>query len=82
VEHFKKLLQEHHDWPCRYQFKFVVTAEREQDVRALLPDAEISVRPSRNGKFVSVTMIALLQSPDEVVEVHTRASAIDGLIAL
>lgn len=82
MEHFKQLLKEHHDWPCRYQFKFVVPSEREGDVRALLTDAEITVRASRNGKFVSVTMIALLESPDEVVEVHTRASSIAGLIAL
>lgn len=82
MEHFKQLLKDHHEWPCRYHFKFVVPAEFEQEVRALLPNAEITVRASRNGKFVSVSLIALVENPDEVVEVHTRAATIDGLIAL
>lgn len=82
MEKFKKLLSEHHDWPCRYHFKFVVPAEQEDKVRALIEGADVSVRPSRNGKFVSVTLEAVIDSPEDVVEIHTRASAIEGLIAL
>jgi len=82
MDHFKKLLSEHHDWPCQYLFKFVVPAEQETTVRALLPDAEITVRQSKNGRFVSVSIKAEIDSPEDVIEIHTRASLIEGLIAL
>jgi len=82
VDHFKKLLSDHHDWPCKYLFKFVVPAEQEASVRALIQDAEITVRQSKNGRFVSVSITAEVDSPEDVIEIHTRASLIEGLIAL
>lgn len=82
MEHFKKLLSEHHDWPCQYLFKFVVPSEQEAKVRALIPDADITVRQSKNGRFVSLSIRAEIDSPEDVIEIHTRASLIEGLIAL
>jgi hypothetical protein len=82
MDHFKQLLAEHHDWPCQYLFKFVVPSEHEGQVRALIPDAEITVRQSKNGRFVSVSIKAEIDSPEDVIEIHTRASLIEGLIAL
>ncbi len=82
MEHFKKLLSEHHDWPCQYLFKFVVPSEQEAKVRALIPDADITVRQSKNGRFVSLSIRAEIDSPEDVIEIHTRASLIEGMIAL
>ena len=82
MDHFKQLLSEHHDWPCLYLFKFVVPAEHEGLVRALIPEADVTVRQSKNGRFVSVSIKAEIDSPEEVIEIHTRAALIEGLIAL
>ena len=85
MEHFRKLLSEHHDWPCKYLFKFVVPNEQESKVRELFLDnvtAEFSVRASKNGRFVSVSITADIESPERVIEIHTQASVIEGLLSL
>lgn len=82
MDHFKKLLEDHHDWPCNYVFKFVVPVEHELKVRALIEGAEITTRQSKNGRFVSVTITASMENPEAVVAVHERAALIEGLIAL
>lgn len=82
MDRFKHLLSEQHDWPCEYLFKFVVPSEHEGLVRALIPDADVTVRQSKNGRFVSLSITAEIDSPEDVIEIHTRAALIEGLIAL
>lgn len=82
MDHFKKLLADHHDWPCDYLFKFVVPVEHEPRVCAMIADAKISRRHSKNGRFVSVSITARMESPEAVIEIHKLAALIEGLISL
>ena len=77
-----QMLEEQFEWPGPYLFKFVVPAAKESDVRALLGDAEITTRASKNGTYVSVSATVTLDSPRAVVEVYLRAEKIDGLLSI
>jgi putative lipoic acid-binding regulatory protein len=79
----RQLLEESHEWPTTYTFKFIVPSGRVAEVEAILPDgAEIHHRASSGGKYVSVTGVVEMGSPDAVLAVYDAARAIDGIIGL
>ena len=78
-ESLKTALEEHYDFPCSYTFKFVVPKERSEDVEKLIEGATISHRPSSNGKYVSVTLVAVMDSSEAVLDVY-RASLTEYLM--
>jgi hypothetical protein len=83
---FKDRLNECHQWPCTYIFKFIAPAKSEKMIKSLLnenlPDADISVRPSSKGKYASVTAEAIVGSADEVMNVYDRLATVPGVISL
>ena len=81
-DRMKLLLEQSQSWPGAYTFKFIVAPTHEDRVRALLPEAKISVRASKNGKYVAVTLVCHMESPDAVLDVHMEANQIEGLISL
>lgn len=85
VKNFKALLDQQHDWPCEYVFKFIVTAENEVQLKDLFDESrtlQLDSRPSKNGRYTSVTARVHMTSSDEVVDLYIRASRIDGIISL
>ncbi|MBN1545953.1 MAG: hypothetical protein JW902_04765, partial [Syntrophaceae bacterium] len=42
---FKNLLDENYCWPCAFPFKFIIPAERLENVLALFPGEEYTSRP-------------------------------------
>jgi hypothetical protein len=44
--------------------------------------AEVSQRPSSNGKFVSITAVEMMLTVDSVLERYAAAEGIPGLISL
>lgn len=82
TEEFKQKLEEVHQFPTLYMFKFIVTEDRKEEVQALFPNNELDLKPSSKGKYVSVTAKVLMPSSDKVMEVYKEASKIKGLIAL
>ncbi len=82
LERFKHTLDEHYTWPGIYVFKFIVPKDREKEVVAIFKEEEISIRRSKNGRFISVTARCHVKSSDEVVEVYREASSIEGIVAL
>ena len=81
-ETLKIALENGHQFPCEYTFKFVVPQARVDEVRSLLPGARLSEKASQNGNYVSVTLRSTLASADAIVDVYRRAAAIEQLIAL
>lgn len=79
---FKEILDGHHQWPCPYIFKFIVPSENFPLFKEKFPDADISTRESKSGKYTSVTFESNMCSSDEVMEVYTRASEIPGVMSL
>ena len=81
-EHFREKLDQEHQWPTIYMFKFVVPKASEAAVRELFRDEALQTRDSRKGNFVAFTMKKMIYSSDEVVAIYEEASKITGLIAL
>lgn len=79
---FKEKLEETHQFPTLYMFKFIVADEKQQEVKALFPLNEVNVKPSSKGKYVSVTARTMMPSSEAVIEVYQKAQAIEGIIAL
>ena len=89
-EEFYKRLREElemtHDWPVRYMFKFILPNEEEniRKVRERFADLEHDYKQnfSRNGKYVSLTFIARMNDPDEIISRYRKMEDIPGLIAI
>ncbi len=79
---FKRKLEEEHSFPTIYMFKFIVPSGKENKVIELLPEGDITSKPSREGKYVSVTAKLMMPSSDEIIEIYNQTHRIEGLIAL
>jgi hypothetical protein len=82
MDRFQKLLDDQHAWPAEYTFKFIVPEDRLDELKAVFGQIPVSVRPSRHGRYMSVTATMLIHSSDEIVAIYTEAGHIAGLIAL
>lgn len=82
TEQFKQVLDEHHQWPCPYIYKFIMPAENIALFKELFPEEKIEIRQSRTGKYTSVTMVSTMCSSDEVLSIYEKASQVPGLMSL
>lgn len=76
---------EEQSWPGVYFFKFIVPSDNEKisKVNALFDDtAEITMKPSTNGKFTSVSIKTVMLSVESILDVYRRAGKIEGIISL
>ena len=81
-EAFKEKLEAQMTFPALYMFKFIVPTGQEHEVAALLPNNKIETKNSSKGKYVSVTIQAMMGSSDAVLDVYERAAKIEGVISL
>ncbi len=85
-DRIKKTLDQTHDWPTVFLFKFIVPSDSEKIARveALFNSntAEIKLTESRNGNYTSISAREAMVSSDSVLECYKKASEIEGLIAL
>jgi len=82
---FRKLLAEEVTWPHVYMFKFIIPANQNKEalVTQLFPKgADVSFKKSRTGKYTSITIKTLTQSPDEVLKYYEEAAKIEGIVSL
>lgn len=85
-EKLKEQLRQSTQWPSLYMFKFIVPADNDKiaQVEALFDStqAQIQIRQSRKGNFVSVTAKEMMLSPENVINRYLEAEGIEGLISL
>ena len=83
---FRELLEQNYTWPALYMFKFICPAYNEAIARLQQlfdPEvAEISLRPSSKGNYVSFTAKELMLSAEAVMQRYEQARGIPGLISL
>jgi putative lipoic acid-binding regulatory protein len=79
---FKALLDESYVWPAHFPFKFIIAPHYVDELKELLNDAELSLRHSKNGKYVSVSAEMKLSSSEEVIYIYEKVSQIKDIIAL
>lgn len=81
----KEKLESNGEWPRVYFFKFIVPSDNKKlaQVEALFgPEANVQLRQSSKGNFVSVSAKELMLNADRVIERYQKASEIEGLMAL
>ena len=81
-ERLKSQLDQVHAWPSPYVFKFIVPAERQEELLPLLPTGQIEQKLTRTGKYVSITLKAMISDSDQVIAVYQRAGQIQGIVSL
>lgn len=79
---FKELLDQSHNWPEYYEFKFIVKVEDKGQVLAHLEGFSISENLSGKGNYVSISARKLMQSPDEIIQVYETIGRIKGVMSL
>ena len=82
VSSFREKIENEHQFPGIYVFKFIVPVEKKQDVLDFLPDGDLSFRNSSNNTYVSVTLKANVNNSQEVVDVYEKAYNVQGIVAL
>lgn len=85
---FEKLYEilQKENWPQVYYFKFIVKADNHLIARVQsLFDAHvanISMRRSAKGNYVTISAKEMMLSAESVVERYKKASEIEGIISL
>jgi len=84
---YDKLRQglEQFEYPSVYMFKFIVRGDNRKlaQIEALFgEEAQINVRQSTKGNFVSVTAKELMTSTESIVERYKEAAKIEGIMLL
>jgi len=82
IEKLKDLLNNNHEFPCRYTFKFIVPHHEIDRLRSIVGPAELSERPSKKGNYISLTVVKLCYSSDEVLNVYHSVKVIKGVVSL
>ncbi|MDE0471043.1 MAG: DUF493 family protein [Ekhidna sp.] len=79
---FREKLENNHNFPGEYTFKFIIKSEHENKVTSLLEGAEVKIKPSSGNKYSGVTLSRRMQSSREVIEVYRKAYKLKGIISL
>ncbi len=82
IEQFKQTLDECHEWPCPYTYKFIMPTENLDQLTALFPNETMDSRESKNGKYTSITVTLKVCSADEVMAIYEKAATVPGLMSL
>ena len=81
-EDFKYLLDETYVWPAEFPFKFIVSPDQVDELRSLLNDAQVTLKHSKNGKYVSVSTNMKMSSSEEVIYIYEKVKNVSGIISL
>ncbi|MGX9366018.1 DUF493 family protein [Desulfoplanes sp. PS50] len=80
---FAERLDQAHDWPCIYTFKFIVPKNRQTEVTCLFgPEASVRKTASRTGKYISITVETKMESSAQVIDIYRQTATIQGIITL
>ncbi|MBP6312429.1 MAG: DUF493 family protein [Flavobacteriales bacterium] len=84
-DRLKLRLDEVHEWPSVYMFKFIFEPEQERTnaILALFPEeSEVLRKYSSGGKYLSITVREVMLSAEEVIQRYEKAGAIEGVIVM
>ncbi len=73
-------------WPTKYLFKFIVPTDKDKikEIQSFFDNmgAIITTKTSSNGNFTSVSIEAILENPEDVIQKYKAVSHIEGIISL
>jgi hypothetical protein len=82
LESLRARIDEYHTWPSAFLFKFIVPAEELPVLMKIFEGHPVTTRPSRHGKYVSLTAEIEMTSGAAVIAVYREAGKIKGCISL
>ncbi len=82
LDNLQAVLEATEVWPCQYMFKFIVPVDNHEYLIELVGDAEVILKPSKKGNYMSVTIKKMLQTPEEVIKIYVKVSSVEGIISL
>ena len=82
----KKSLLETTEFPTKYMYKFIIPSSEEKfkQIESIFDNmgAVINSKPSKTGKYTSLTILVKLDSADEVIAKYQEVSKVEGVISL
>ena len=88
-EFYKKLkfsLEETTTFPTDYMFKFIVPADKDgfKTIENVFDNlgAVIKSKPSKTGKYTSLTIMVKMKSADAIIQKYKEVSSIEGIVSL
>lgn len=81
-EEFKQILNGSYVWPDIFPFKFIVLPEYVDDLKAILNTENVVLKPSKTGKYISVSADIMIHNSQEVLDIYEKIKAIKDIIAL
>lgn len=88
-EFYKKLkssLEETTSFPTEYMYKFIISTSKEKlaEIQGIFDHtgAVIQTKPSKTGKYNSITVMVKMKDADAVIEKYKEVSNVEGVISL
>ena len=85
-EKLKQSLLETTDFPTKYMFKFIIPTDKDKFkmIEEIFDNlgAVIDSKPSKNGKYTSLTVLVNMKNPEEIIEKYKEVSKVEGVISL
>lgn len=88
-EFYKKLktsLEETTKFPTEYMFKFIIPTSKEKlkEIENIFnhTGAVITTRPSKTGKYNSITITVKMKNANDVIAKYKEVSKVEGVISL
>lgn len=86
---YKKLeasLNETTTFPTKYMYKFIIPTDKEKfaTIESIFDNlgAVINSKPSKTGKYTSLTVLVNMDSAEQVIEKYKEVSKVEGVISL
>ena len=86
---YKKLeasLNETTSFPTKYMFKFIIPTDKDKSgtIEAIFDNlgAVIDSKPSKTGKYTSLTVLVNMNSAEEIIQKYKEVSKVEGVISL
>jgi uncharacterized protein len=82
LDKFKEILENNHSWPGEYIFRFIIPFTEQSELERILGREGMSIKPSKNGNYLSVILIKNMNSAEEVISYYQDVSQIKGIISI
>lgn len=86
---YKKLklsLEETTTFPTDYMYKFIIPSsdDKFKEIESIFDNlgAVITSKPSKTGKYTSLTILVKMKSSDKIISKYKEVSKVDGVISL
>ena len=85
-ESLKTKLEENHNFPEDYLYKFIFPNDNLKltELYQIFDKIKytISTRESKNGKYISASILAFVLDADQVIELYKKVAEIEGVLML